>query len=74
MMCADVLLTAFVALLVLVLSTEVYFKSLFYVCFIVIGTMSEINQLRIALQESATARNVAEGQCISLKVDRVCCL
>ena len=33
-----------------------------------VGTMSEINQLRIALQESATARNVAEGQCISMKV------
>lgn len=32
------------------------------------GTMSEINQLRLALQESSTARNVAEGQCISLKV------
>ena len=30
--------------------------------------MSEINQLRLALQESSTARNVAEGQCISLKV------
>ena len=34
-----------------------------------IGTMTEINQLRIALQESATARNITEGQCISLKVD-----
>ena len=33
-----------------------------------IGTMSEINQLRLALQESSTARNVVEGQCISLKV------
>jgi len=33
-----------------------------------VGTMSEINQLRLALQESSTARNVAEGQCISLKV------
>ncbi|PFX29611.1 Centrosomal protein of 152 kDa [Stylophora pistillata] len=31
------------------------------------GTMSEINQLRMALQETSTARNVAEGQCISLK-------
>lgn len=31
------------------------------------GTMTEINQLRMALQESSTARNVAEGQCISLK-------
>ncbi|XP_078356059.1 uncharacterized protein LOC144640863 isoform X2 [Oculina patagonica] len=31
------------------------------------GTMSEINQLRLALQESSTARNVSEGQCISLK-------
>lgn len=39
--------------------------------FIVIGTMSEINQLRLALQESSTARNVVEGQCISLKV---CCV
>ena len=36
-----------------------------------IGTMTEINQLRIALQESATARNIAEGQCISLKVNFV---
>ena len=34
----------------------------------IIGTMSEINQLRLALQETSTARNVAEGQCISLKV------
>lgn len=39
-----------------------------------IGTMTEINQLRIALQESATARNITEGQCISLKVDCLCCL
>ena len=39
-----------------------------------IGTMTEINQLRIALQESATARNITEGQCISLKVDSLCCL
>ena len=38
-----------------------------------IGTMTEINQLRIALQESATARNITEGQCISLKVDCLCC-
>ena len=37
----------------------------FVVC---VGTMSEINQLRMALQESTSARNVAEGQCISLKV------
>ena len=34
----------------------------------IIGTMSEINQLRLALQDTSTARNVAEGQCISLKV------
>lgn len=34
----------------------------------IIGTMSEINQLHLALQETSTARNVAEGQCISLKV------
>lgn len=39
-----------------------------------VGTMTEINQLRIALQESATARNITEGQCISLKVDCLCCL
>ena len=39
-----------------------------------IGTMTEINQLRIALQESATARSITEGQCISLKVDCLCCL
>lgn len=39
-----------------------------------IGTMTEINQLRIALQESATARNITEGQCISLKVDCLFCL
>lgn len=33
------------------------------------GTMTEINQLRMTLQESSTARNVAEGQCISLEVE-----
>ena len=43
---------------------ECFYNSLHFV----VGTMSEINQLRMALQESATARNVAEGQCISLKV------
>ena len=53
-----------------------YFKSTYsFVKFrLAIGTMTEINQLRIALQESATARNITEGQCISLKVDCLCCL
>ena len=47
---------------------RVFNYSLHFVVHVHVGTMSEINQLRMALQESTSARNVAEGQCISLKV------
>ena len=52
-----------------ILTKNIYMYPLFTV-----GTMTEINQLRMALQESSTARNVAEGQCISLKVSGKYCI